>query len=76
MGSKKRAPQSKTVEYKGSTYTGTLNNGKVAVRIQRTARGQSSIAGTFDPKTRLWSNDNRSVPLPDSVRGEIERAFV
>ena len=76
MGSKKRAPQSKTVEHKGSTYTGTLNNGKVTVRVQRTARGQNSIAGTFDPKTRLWSNVQHRVPLPDFVRGEIEQTFV
>ncbi|MBR3254162.1 hypothetical protein IKF88_00295 [Candidatus Saccharibacteria bacterium] len=73
MGNKNRTQ--KKVEYRGSTFIGTLKGGKVAVRVQRTARGQALLAGIFDVQNRSWQNENHSAPLPSFVKNEIEENF-
>lgn len=59
------------VEYRGEKYVATEKEGKVIVRIERTARGQNVLAGVFDPKQRTWQNDD----LPRSVKEQIETKY-
>ena len=61
----------KTIEYTGARYMGILKEGKVHVRVKRTARGQNMLVGVFDPAEGFWHNDT----LPLFVRHEIEDCF-
>ena len=61
----------KTIEYKGARYMGILKEGKVHVRVKRTARGQNMLVGVFDPIDGFWHND--TLPLP--VKLQMEAIF-
>lgn len=63
------------VTYKGFTYVGTRKGNTVSVRTERTARGQSLIAGVLDLTHKAWHNDNGETPLPAYVRDAFERSF-
>ncbi len=74
MGNKQRHKQKK-IEYRGNTFVGTLKGGKVSVRVQRTACGQTLLSGIFNVYDRSWQNESRNAPLPNFVKQEIEAAF-
>ena len=57
---------------KGEVYNGVLNNVKLKVTIQRTARGQNMLVGVFDPNTRQWHN---AKAMPAEVRTYFEDKF-
>ena len=60
------------MSYKGITYTGTFDNGRLKVRSQRSACGNEAIKGVFDPTAGTWHNDNA---LPIYVRKHFESVF-
>lgn len=72
---KKKSKKQCKVEHKGTTYVCVLKEGKVTVRVERTARGQKLIAGVFDRETREWINEGTNAALPRTVKHEVERVF-
>ena len=73
MGNKKQ--RQKKVEYRGDIFICVRKGDKVAVRIQRTAHGQTLLVGTFDTQDHSWQNESRGSSLPSVVKHEIEAAF-
>lgn len=69
---RKKQRQAKTITKGGKTYTGTLYNGKVTVRMQRTAHGQSTVAGVLTVETGEWQNDKL---MPKAIKREFEKSF-
>ncbi len=55
----------------GIAYYCSREDGKIKVRIARTARGQNLIAGVYDLSTKTWHNDNSNAPLPQKAKDYI-----
>ncbi len=60
------------IEYRGEKYIATEKEGKIKVKVERTAHGQNVLVGVFDPKGRTWHNDK---DLPRSVKEQIETKY-
>lgn len=73
MAKSKLIPRTKPmkVEVNNVVYHCTRKNGKITVRIARTARGQSLIAGIYDTEDGIWFNENNNTPLPSSAKNKI-----
>ena len=61
--------------HRGKAYRCILRSGKVTVRLQRTAHGQSVVAGTYDLVNDKWENENSKAHLPGYVKQEVEKFF-
>ncbi|MBR0430720.1 hypothetical protein IJJ05_00290 [Candidatus Saccharibacteria bacterium] len=72
--SKSRESQRK-IRYGNTTYTTDCQDGKVTVRFQRTARGQTLIAGIYNITEKTWCSEERNGPLPSSVKDTIAKLF-
>ncbi len=69
-------PKTKKIAHRGKIYICSVRNGKVTVRLQRTACGQNVIAGTFNMVNGNWENESNKAHLPKYVKSEIEKSFL
>lgn len=71
----KNPPRTRKITYREKKYICTPRNGKVTVRVERTAHGQNFIAGTFDTMKKIWENETLKTHLPDHVKAQVETIF-
>ncbi|MBR3175969.1 hypothetical protein IKF26_01025 [Candidatus Saccharibacteria bacterium] len=64
------------ITHNGITYSCLRKNGKITVRISRTAKGQNIIVGVYDIINGTWHNDNSDVPLTEKTKEKILNHFV
>ena len=57
---------------KGDVYNGIVDNNKLKITTQRTARGQHMLVGVFDIATKKWHNEGN---LPKEVKRYFEDRF-
>ena len=62
----------KKIVFGGDIYVGRLKDGKLVVKVQRTANGQLVKAETFDIETQSWRQDSRKYLVPKSTKAEFE----
>lgn len=70
---KKVAPTK--VTHKGATYLCAKKNGKVTVKIARTASGQNLVAGVYDINSESWHHDNGQIPFPKEAKATIAKLY-
>ena len=58
----------------GTQYSWEKKNGKVVVFVEKTAQGQTTVVGTYDPKAKIWQNNRRKIAVPNNIRRIIESA--
>lgn len=63
----------KKVTCNGDIYVGVLKDGKVTVKVQRTANGQLIKAETFVIETQTWRQDGKRYGVPAEVKAKFEK---
>ena len=69
-------PKQKKFIDRGRVFSATARNGKVKVKLERTARGQNITVGTLNLEERKWENTGGKAYLPTHIRVNIEKIFL
>ena len=56
----------------GTQYSWEKKNDKINVYIEKTAQGQTTVAGTYDIKSKTWQNSRRKITVPSEIKTMIE----
>ncbi len=60
----------------GRLYKCFLRGNKVTVKLQRTAQGQSVVAGTYNLFDNQWENETGKIHVPKDVKLKVENFFL
>ena len=71
----KKVHTQKTVNYNNKKYVGHKRNNAINVKVSQTAKGQLISAGSFNLKTKTWSDCGRKGSLPTPVKKIFEDSF-
>ena len=71
----KPTPKHHVISYRDKSYHCERKNGKIYVKVERTARGQDLIAGIYSLVWGLWEEEGCKAPLPKKVKKTVEDLY-